>query len=109
MLNKDFSDMLSALSEAKADFLVVGAYALASYGLVRATGDLDIWVRPTERNASRVWEALCHTAMAHFTRKALLRAWAVLEHMIISLASYPIWRPAKACASVTPAAFYSCS
>lgn len=50
--------MLSALNDAKVDYLVVGAYALAAYGNPRATGDLDIWVRPTEGNAKRVWEAL---------------------------------------------------
>lgn len=31
---------------------------MAAYELVRATGDFDIWVRPTKQNAERVWEAL---------------------------------------------------
>jgi hypothetical protein len=57
-MNRDFAEMLSALSEAKAEFLVVGAYALAVHGTPRATGDIDIWVRPTEENAERVWTAL---------------------------------------------------
>ncbi|RLS37362.1 MAG: hypothetical protein DWH78_07770 [Planctomycetota bacterium] len=46
MFNPDFKDMLSALSEAKIDFLLVGAYAVAAHGHPRATGDLDLWVRP---------------------------------------------------------------
>ncbi len=54
MENPDFRDMLSALSDAGAEFLVVGAHALAAHGLVRATGDLDIWVRATPENARRV-------------------------------------------------------
>lgn len=58
MLNNDFKELLSELSEAKAEFLVVGAYALAAHGLVRATGDLDVWVRPTLENARRVKAAL---------------------------------------------------
>ena len=57
-MNRDFVEMLSALSAAKADYLVVGAHALAAHGVVRATGDLDIWVRPTRINADRVWSAL---------------------------------------------------
>jgi len=57
-VNPDFRDMLSALCDAGADFLVIGAYALAAHGLPRATGDLDIWVRPTSENAERVWQAL---------------------------------------------------
>ncbi len=58
MLNPDFKDMLSALSRTGAEYLVVGAYALATHGYPRATGDLDLWVRPTTENAHRVWHAL---------------------------------------------------
>ncbi|OGQ78613.1 MAG: hypothetical protein A2289_09930 [Deltaproteobacteria bacterium RIFOXYA12_FULL_58_15] len=58
VLNPDFRDMLSALSEAQVDFLVVGAYALAAHGVPRATGDIDIWIRPTPKNAQRVIRAL---------------------------------------------------
>ena len=58
MLNPDFRDMLSELSAQQAEFLVVGAYALAGHGLPRATGDIDIWIRPTRDNAERVWRAL---------------------------------------------------
>lgn len=43
-MQKDFLDVLHALSAENAEFLVVGAYALAAHGHVRATGDLDIWV-----------------------------------------------------------------
>ena len=58
MLNPDYSDMLSALSAAGVEYLVVGAYALAAHGLPRATGDIDFWVRPSSENASAVLEAL---------------------------------------------------
>jgi hypothetical protein len=50
--------MLHALSEAGAEFLVVGAHALAAHGVPRATGDLDIWINPTAANAVRVLTAL---------------------------------------------------
>ena len=36
LLNPDFRDMLSALCAEKAEFLIVGAYALAAYGHPRA-------------------------------------------------------------------------
>ena len=58
MLNPDFAEMLRALSAAGADFLLVGAYAMAAHGVPRATGDLDIWVRPARDNAARVLRAL---------------------------------------------------
>ncbi len=58
MLNPDFRDMLSAFSEKAVEYLLVGAYALAVHGVPRATGDLDVWVRPGEDNARRVRSAL---------------------------------------------------
>jgi predicted nucleotidyltransferase len=57
-MNRDFEEMLRALSEAGADFMVIGAHAVAVYARPRATGDLDLWVRPTPSNAERVWRAL---------------------------------------------------
>ncbi len=50
--------MLSALCASRADFLIVGAHAVAAHGRPRATGDLDLWVRPTAANAERVMAAL---------------------------------------------------
>ncbi len=58
MLNPDFRDILSAFLDEGVEFLLVGAYALAVHGHPRATGDLDLWVRPSPENAQRVWRAL---------------------------------------------------
>ena len=57
-MNRDFAEVLSALFATGAEFLVVGAHALAAHGTPRATGDIDIWVRPTPENADRVLSAL---------------------------------------------------
>ena len=57
-MNQDFQDLLRELCEAEAEFLVVGAYALAAHGKPRATGDIDIWVKPSATNADRVYAAL---------------------------------------------------
>jgi hypothetical protein len=37
---------------------VVGAYAVGLHGYVRFTGDLDIWVEPSEENAARLMKCL---------------------------------------------------
>lgn len=58
MLNPDFRDILSLFNDERVDYLVVGAYALAFHGLPRATGDIDLWVRCSNENASRIWGAL---------------------------------------------------
>jgi hypothetical protein len=57
-MNEDFRDLLFAMLDAGARFLVVGAHALAVHGVPRATGDLDLWVEPTPDNARRVAAAL---------------------------------------------------
>lgn len=58
MLTPHFSEVLSAFNEERAEYLLVGGYAIAAYGLARATKDLDVWVRPTPENAARVFRAL---------------------------------------------------
>lgn len=57
-MNTDFLDMLSTLSEEGAEYLLVGAYALAVHGLPHATGDLGIWINTAPENRRRVWRAL---------------------------------------------------
>ena len=57
-MSPDFRDLLSEFNAAGVDYLVIGAYALAAHGRVRATGDLDVWVRPSPDNARRVMSAL---------------------------------------------------
>ena len=57
-LPQDFEDLLVELCEADAEFLLVGGWAVILYGHVRATDDMDIFVRPAEDNSLRVTSAL---------------------------------------------------
>ncbi|MFA5140003.1 MAG: hypothetical protein WC728_12290 [Elusimicrobiota bacterium] len=57
-LNRDFSDFVGALDRNRVDFVIVGAYALGFLGYPRATGDIDIWIRPAEANAQALLRAL---------------------------------------------------
>jgi len=57
-MNPDFLDIIRALSDAEARFIIVGAYALNVYINPRATGDLDIWIEATPENATKVMRAL---------------------------------------------------
>lgn len=58
MLSSDYKDILSALNEEKAEYIIVGAYAIAVHGFPRATGDIAIWINHTRENVKRVWRAL---------------------------------------------------
>ena len=58
ILYDDFRDLVAELMAGGAQFVIVGAHALAVHGIPRATGDLDIFVRPTSENSARVYAAL---------------------------------------------------
>jgi len=58
MLNNDYKDILLALSNRKAKFLLVGAYAMAVHGYPRSTMDIDLWIMPDSENAILVLQAL---------------------------------------------------
>ena len=58
-LNEDFRDLLVLLADAGVEFVIVGAYALAFHGAPRASGDIDLFVRPSAVNAGRV-DVLVH-------------------------------------------------
>ncbi|HVK04041.1 MAG TPA: hypothetical protein VM490_11230 [Armatimonadaceae bacterium] len=57
-MNPDHRDILDEFCAAQVRFLLVGAYALATHGLVRATGDIDLWVECGTENAHRIMQAL---------------------------------------------------
>jgi len=54
----DFRDMLAEFAAAGVEHLVVGGHAVAAHGVVRATLDIDIFVRPSAENAECVIKAL---------------------------------------------------
>ena len=49
---------LGELNRHKVDYVLVGGYALAVHGIVRATGDIDFLYRRTESNVSLLCAAL---------------------------------------------------
>ena len=57
-MSPDFRDLLAVFNAQDVEYVVVGAYALAAHGHVRATKDMDVWVRPDAANAKRVLKAL---------------------------------------------------
>jgi hypothetical protein len=51
-LNKHFRDFIALLAKHGVEYLVVGGYAVGFHGFPRYTGDLDIFVAISERNAA---------------------------------------------------------
>jgi hypothetical protein len=57
-MTDDWFDVLAALLDGGARFLVVGAHAMAAHGVPRGTQDLGIWIDSAPANAERVWRSL---------------------------------------------------
>ncbi len=47
-------EMVFALLDHQVDFLLIGGYAVIFHGYVRTTGDMDIWIRPTNENKKKL-------------------------------------------------------
>jgi hypothetical protein len=57
-LSKDLREFIECLNSKKAEYLVVGAFAVSWHGFPRYSGDIDFLVRPTPANAALVLGAL---------------------------------------------------
>ncbi|TSJ42691.1 hypothetical protein FO440_00420 [Mucilaginibacter corticis] len=54
MFEPDFIDFIELLNKHAVEYMVIGAHALAFHGRPRHTGDLDIWVKPSDENANKL-------------------------------------------------------
>lgn len=57
-LAPDFDEFCGLLNDHAVEFVIVSAYALAFHGAPRFTGDLDVFVRPTEDNGQKLIRAI---------------------------------------------------
>ena len=55
---KDFEEFIELLNKHKVKYLIVGAYALALYAKPRNTGDLDIFIHTSDKNAALMVKVL---------------------------------------------------
>jgi hypothetical protein len=81
MMNQDFKELLLAFNDEKVEYLIVGAHALAVYGYVRATKDLDVWIKPAEVNARKVIAGLNSfgSPLGDVTHNDLMRAGTIFQ------------------------------
>jgi predicted nucleotidyltransferase len=55
-LDRNFADFLRLLNSHAVEYVVIGGYAVGYHGFVRATGDLDVFVGISVKNASALVE-----------------------------------------------------
>lgn len=53
-LPKDWKEFIELLNENEVEYLIVGALALAYYGIPRLTDDIDFWINPTPQNVEKL-------------------------------------------------------
>ncbi|CAN5617142.1 hypothetical protein BH23GEM10_BH23GEM10_06090 [soil metagenome] len=58
MLISEFKEMLDGFIDEDVEFLIVGGHCVSIHGHVRATGDIDFWIRQTRENVQRAHRAL---------------------------------------------------
>ncbi len=57
-MNTKFLELLAEFERHEVKAMLIGAYAVAAYGHVRNTKDVDLWVEASPDNAARVFAAL---------------------------------------------------
>ena len=70
IFNEDFTDFLNALNNNRVDYILVGGYSVIIHGYNRTTGDMDIWVRKTLDNYTKLVAAFKEFKMPVFDMTA---------------------------------------
>ncbi len=55
---KEHQEILMALLKYRVNFMLIGGYAVNYYGYHRTTGDMDIWLEPSNENKASLLQAL---------------------------------------------------
>ncbi|MEO5582860.1 MAG: hypothetical protein ABIR66_09215, partial [Saprospiraceae bacterium] len=55
---EEHQNILSNMMLNNVEFLLIGGYAVIFHGYLRSTGDMDIWVRPSNENKILLINAL---------------------------------------------------
>lgn len=71
MSESDFAEFIRILSRHRVRFVVIGGYAMAHHGLVRATNDVDVLIATDEANVRRVRAATVEFVGAAPTESSL--------------------------------------
>jgi predicted nucleotidyltransferase len=64
IIHDDLKDLFRLLNENNVEYVIVGGYAVAFHGFVRATKDIDILFNNTPENITRLTAALAHFGIA---------------------------------------------
>ncbi len=87
----DIESLLKSLNAHAVEYVIIGASALPVHGYVRATEDLDIFIRPEEANARRLLDALRQFGydVADLTVEDLLKFKVLFRQYVVAADLHP--------------------
>jgi len=79
-LTEDYQDIIEIFNEQGVKYLLVGAYAMATFGYARSTYDIDIWIDKQEENVEKVLVALDEFGLSfEITKEDLTKDYAIIQ------------------------------
>jgi len=66
IFNDDFRDFIDCFNKRNVDYILVGGMAVILNGYLRTTGDMDVWVKKSPDNYSRITKAFLDFGMPLF-------------------------------------------
>lgn len=82
-------EVLTALLLENVEFLLIGGYAVNYHGYIRATGDMDVWLKPDNETKARVIKALAQTGVDSGDLKQLDEAFDFTGVVVFHLGNDP--------------------
>ena len=85
----NFEEILIALVRAEVEFIIVGGYAVIFHGYGRTTGDMDIWLNPSDQNRKKLIEGLKNMG---FSEESIhyVSNLNMMESFVLSIGEEPI-------------------
>jgi predicted nucleotidyltransferase len=84
----DHIEIIRLLIKHKADFILIGGYAVIFHGYTRTTGDMDLWLKPTNENKDRLVLALQEAGFEDEDLETL-KSLDFTERLVFSIGTEP--------------------
>lgn len=85
---KDHLELIGLLNKHEVSYLLIGGYAVIFYGYRRTTGDMDLWLEPTNENKQKFANAL-HDGGFEEQDIATLLKLDFTTHQVFSIGNEP--------------------
>jgi len=93
----NIESLLKSLNDHDVRYVIIGAMAFPLYGYARATLDIDLFIEPTEQNATRCREALSRFGydMSDCSVKDLLTKKVLIRQYLVACDIHPFVKGAS--------------